>query len=173
MDKLNEKELRVLNQVAQNSVISQRELARETGISLGLINVILNKFLKTGYLQVASLNKRKLEYLLTPQGFLTITRRTYQFATRTIQNYRNLQRQLAELLLRLNQDGFNYFSVHGDGELKEMIEVVVAATFSEGAARLGDEHRADSQAVVLNITAEPMSGNFDGKIISVLESLGR
>jgi len=173
MPSLNDKELIVLDQLGRNSLISQRELAKATGISLGLINVILNKFLKTGYLQVASLNKRKLEYLLTPQGFLAITRRTYQFANRTIQNYRNLQSQLADLLLRLNQDGFNYFSVHGDGELKEMIELVAASTFSEGMARLGDEHRTDSQAVVLNITADPMSGNFDGKIISVLESLGR
>lgn len=173
MPNLNDKELIVLDQLGRNSLISQRELAKSTDISLGMINLLLKKFLGGGYLQVARLNKRKLEYILTPKGFLAITRRTYMYANRTIQDYRNLQRQLAELLLSLNQDGFTYFSVHGEGELKEMIELVAAGTFSGGMARLGADHRNDSQAVVLNITAEPMPDDFEGKIISVLESLGR
>ncbi len=171
MDKLSDKELQVLDRVGRNSSISQRELARDTGISLGLINVILKKFLQVGYLQVSRLNKRKLEYVLTPAGFLAMARRTYNYATRTIRNYQSLHSQIAALLSELCKSGYDYFSIHGDGELREMIEVIAPGILSEGLASLGSEHRDGPNAVVLNITAEPIVPEFNGSVVSVLERI--
>ena len=94
MSQLNDKELQILRQIERNPLISQRELSRATGVSLGLINILLKKFLRTGYMQVSQLNKRKLEYVLTPQGFLAVTRKTYQYANRTIRDYQHLYSQL-------------------------------------------------------------------------------
>jgi DNA-binding MarR family transcriptional regulator len=172
MSDFNDKELSVLDHVGRNSSISQRELARATGISLGLINVILKKFLRTGYLQVSQLNKRKLEYILTREGFMAVTRRTYQYATRTIRNYHQIHSQLSALLIELNDSGYDYFSIHGDGELREMIEAIAPSLFSEGQAALGEEHRNESGAVVLNLTVAPMEGDFDGEEVKVLERIG-
>lgn len=172
MTTLNDKELRVLDLVGRNSSISQRELARATGISLGLINILLKKFLNVGYVKVSRLNKKKLEYVLTPKGFLAVTRKTYQYATRTIQNYRQLQTQLTALLSELQQSGYRYFSIHGDGEIREMIEMILKNTFNDRWFLLGAEHRKEPHAVVLNVTGEPMAGDFRGSVVSVLERLG-
>lgn len=171
-DHFSEKDIRVLDQIAQNPTISQRALARNTGISLGLINVIVKKFLKTGSLQITHLNKRKLEYLLTPEGFLAITRRTYRYVSKTITDYQRLQQQLTCLLRDLQKRGYESFSVYGDGELKAMLESLAPVIFQETKARLKKEHKTGPDAVVLNVTAEPMPPEFEGNVVSVLEAMG-
>lgn len=171
MAPLNDKELTILSHIARNSLISQRQLSSATGISLGLVNVLLGKFLKAGYLKVSQLNKRKLEYFLTPSGFVAVARKTYQYATRTIRDYHQLHSQLSDLLAKLHESGFAYFSVHGDGELRDMIEAIAPRIFDGRQAILGSEHRDDPGAVVLNVTAEAVADDFDGHVVSVLERL--
>lgn len=165
---MKDKELKVLDQIARNSVISQRELSRATGISLGLINVILKKFLQTGYLQVKALNKRKLEYVLTAEGFLAVARKTVHFATRTIRNYRQLHDELTSLLTELHESGYSYFSIHGDGELREMIENLVPMIFAGNGAKLVRDHQVGPDAVVLSVSTEPLEKDFEGHVIDVL-----
>lgn len=172
MSQLSNKELKILGEISRNSVISQRELSRATGVSLGLINVILKRFLKTGYLHVSSLNKRKLEYILTPQGFLAVARKTYHYATSTIRDYQLLHRSLSVLLYQLRESGFNYFSIYGDGEIRLLIETLAKQEFKESSAILGSDHRDEPGAVVLNVTAEPVAHDFQGQVINVLEKLG-
>lgn len=169
MSSLNDKELRVLDEIARNSSISQRELAVATGVSLGLINVILKKFLKTGYLQVTHLNKRKLEYLLTPKGFMAVARKTYHFATRTIRDYQQLQNQLSILLSELCDSGIAYFSIHGDGELRELIQSIGPNIFKNHESVFGEEFRDDPRAVILNVTADKLGLEHKGHIVSVLD----
>lgn len=172
MTTLNDKELKVLDHVGRDASISQRELARITGISLGLINVILKKFMKTGYLKVSQLNKRKLEYVLTSQGFMAVARKTYQYATRTIREYHQLHTQLSDLLRELRESGHEYFSIHGDGELRQLIVAIAPSIFEGDCAVLGEEHRIEPSAVVLNVSTEPMIESFTGKEVKVLERLG-
>ncbi len=171
MDKLSNKELQVLDQVGRNSSISQRELSRATGISLGLINVILKKFLNTGYLQVSQLNKRKLQYGLTPEGFLAIARKTYRYATNTIRNYHQIHSQVAALLKELSSMGHDYFFIHGEGELRQLIEAVAPSVFDGSSASLGEEHREVEGVIILNVSAEPISEDVKGKEIRLLDRL--
>ena len=171
MSTISDKELKVLDQIARNSVVSQRELAQTTGISLGLINVILKKMLKTGHLQVLRLNRRSLEYLLTPSGFLAVSRRTYTYAAQTIRNYHRIHRRLSALLEELNEQGHNYFSIHGEGELKELVTSLAKEILKNSSAFIGEEHRDDDDAAVLSVAADPRIPDFSGKIINILDLL--
>ncbi len=168
---LNEKELQVLTQISRNSSISQRELARATGISLGLVNILLKKFLKVGYVKISRLNKKKLEYALTRQSFLALTRKTYQYATRTIRDYHRINEQLSELLDNLISEGYRYISVYGDGELREMIESLAGRLSKDMKFELGLTPRESTDAIVLNVMAEPMPQSFQYKYVNVLDQL--
>lgn len=171
MSTVSDKELKVLDQIARNSSVSQRELAQTTGISLGLINVILKKLLKTGHLQVSRLNRRSLEYLLTPTGFLAVSRRTYTYAAQTIRNYRRIHGRLSQLLEELNDHGYVYFSIHGEGELKELVTSLAKEILKNSSAFIGENHREDGDAAVLSVAADPRIPNFSGKVINILDSL--
>lgn len=163
------KEAEVLTSISHQASITQRELSRKTGISLGLVNLILKRFIKTGYVQVTRLNKRKVEYLLTPQGFLETARRTYTYATTTIRNYNALQARITFLVQELCDGGYAYFSIHGDGEMRQLVEQVFRQSLTERSVTLGHEHREDPTAVVLNVTSEPFVGGSDGCVVHVLE----
>lgn len=74
---------RLLKQLEQNPDISQRELAREFGVSLGKINYCLRALMEKGWIKAAnfknSQNKRGYLYQLTPHGLDAKARLTFQF----------------------------------------------------------------------------------------------
>lgn len=51
-----------------NPMASQRVLAENAGISIGLMNVILKRFVERGWIMLTNVNLRKLSYAITPAG---------------------------------------------------------------------------------------------------------
>lgn len=172
MIELNQKEIAVIHNLVKKSLISQRELSRETGLSLGFINIILKKLIHTGFIQIAHLHKRKLQYLLTPQGMKAAIKRTYQFTSSTIRNYKHLQENLTALISDLNASGYRYFSIYGEGEIREVIEDIFLNFFQEAPLTLGSEHQSGPDSIVLNITIDARPENFSGHVINILEKMG-
>lgn len=169
---LTDKEIFLLEQISRKNLMSQRELAKRTGISLGLINTLLKKLLRSGHIRISYLNKKKLQYQLTYMGLMATTRKTHAQATKTIQNYRQIKEGLSKLLQELHEAGFSYFSIHGDGELRDLLESVFRTRMSEAQATLGNDHLEAPQSVVLNVTPSSLQQGFQGTVISVLEKLG-
>src|SRR5690625_3993837 len=74
---------RLLKRLEQDPEISQRELAREFGVSLGKINYCLRALVGKGWIKAVkftnSPNKRGDLYELTPRGLEAKTRLTFEF----------------------------------------------------------------------------------------------
>ncbi len=170
MPNLKDKESLLLDFISKKSSISQRELARKTGISLGLINVILKRLIKAGYLRASQLNKRKLEYLLTPQGFIETAKKTYDYTINTIRSYKMLEANLSKLLKDLHRSGYDYFSIHGDGELRDLTVSTFQRCLEDAPVTLGREPKKDPRAVVLNITTDSLESK--GEVVNVWERIG-
>lgn len=81
--------------------ISQRELARELGISLGKVNYCLKALVEKGQLKMRNFHnsKRKLAYMykLTPRGIEEKSRVTARFLKRKLEEYEALQKDIVEL----------------------------------------------------------------------------
>lgn len=69
----------VLSHIARNDKISQRQLAAQTNLSLGHLNLILHRLVAKGLLKIEKVNARNLRYIVTPQGITRNTKRTYHF----------------------------------------------------------------------------------------------
>lgn len=166
-----DKEFSILNKLSEKSSISQRELAKSLGVSLGLINLILKKLIRVGYIQVLQLNKKKLAYLLTPTGLKETTRRSRNYAMSTIRTYNQIRADLVRLLQGLHHSGYEYFSIHGDGELKDLLVSAFENGLEDVPVRLGKEHLRHSRAVVLNLTEEPLPSDVQGDSVNVIERI--
>lgn len=96
-------ELHLLRLLEARSELSQRDLARETGTSLGKVNFCLNALIDKGLVKVRnfrnSQNKLSYAYLLTPRGIEDKAAITVQFLRRKMDEYENLRREI-ELLQR-------------------------------------------------------------------------
>ena len=62
-------EVLILEELEKNSDITQRELSEKTGLSLGMVNLLLKKFIKKGFVKLERLNSKSFRYILTPEGF--------------------------------------------------------------------------------------------------------
>ena len=74
-----ETEYQVLTHLHENEQTSQRKLSKHTGLSLGAVNILIQKMARKGLIKIEKLNSRSVRYILTPQGIKEKTRLTYQF----------------------------------------------------------------------------------------------
>ena len=71
--------LDLLNSVERDGGQSQRRLASELGIALGLVNAYLRRCVKKGLVKVTAAPARRYIYYLTPQGFAEKSRLTVEY----------------------------------------------------------------------------------------------
>ena len=71
--------LGLLDAVEQDRAHSQRHLASELGIALGLVNAYLKRCMKKGLVKMRQAPARRYAYYLTPQGFAEKSRLTVEY----------------------------------------------------------------------------------------------
>ena len=98
----------VLKILEQNPQISQRELAREMGVSLGKVNYCLKELMKKGLVKANnfknSSNKIAYFYVLTPRGIEAKAKISVKFLQRKMAEYESLKAEIEELKLELGNE---------------------------------------------------------------------
>ena len=101
MPSSDENVMKALRVLEKHPEISQRQLAKELGISLGKTHYILNSLIDVGLVKVDNFkrsdNKLGYAYLLTPRGFVEKAKVTKRFLARKQREYKELERQIADL----------------------------------------------------------------------------
>lgn len=96
-----ELQFRVLRLLETNPHISQRELSKSLGVSLGGVNYCLSALIAKGAVKIENFknnqNKWAYAYLLTPQGIAEKTALTGSFLSRKIQEYEQLKQEIESL----------------------------------------------------------------------------
>ena len=99
----------LLKTLEDNPSLSQRDLAKRLGISLGKVNFCLNALVEKGCLKVNNFrnsdNKLAYAYLLTPQGVEEKARMTIRFLKYKMQEYEQLRAEIKELKREAEQKG--------------------------------------------------------------------
>jgi len=91
----------ILKRIQDNPEITQRELARKTGFSLGKINYCLRALIDKGLVKARnfknSRNKSAYAYKLTPQGLDEKVRVTSRFLKAKLEEYEELKTEIEAL----------------------------------------------------------------------------
>ncbi len=97
-----ELQFRVLRLLETNPHLSQRELSKSLGVSLGGVNYCLNALIAKGAVKIENFknnqNKWVYAYLLTPQGIAEKTALTGSFLKRKMQEYEQLKQEIESLI---------------------------------------------------------------------------
>ena len=135
--------LGLLDAVHANSAISQRSLAGELGIALGLTNAYLRRCVRRGWVKVRGAPANRYLYYLTPKGFAEKSRLTARYLSSSFGFYRRARSECDALYAHSVQHGWRRVALYGMGELAEIallcamahpIEIVgVVDERSEGA----------------------------------------
>lgn len=99
----------LLRRLADTPQASQRELARDTGVSLGKLNYVLHALIDKGWVKAGnfSRNRNKLSYtyLLTPSGIEAKARLTRAFLARKLREYDRLRAEIEDLQAEVGDGG--------------------------------------------------------------------
>ena len=112
--------LGVLNAVDENSAVTQRSLARELGIALGLANAYLKRCAKKGLIKIAQAPANRYAYYLTPQGFAEKSQLTARYLSQSFNLFRFARAQYDELLATCGARGWRRIALAGAGDLAEI-----------------------------------------------------
>jgi len=120
MDLQNQRTLQLLQEVEQNSCVTQRSLATKMGVALGLTNLYLKRLANKGFIKITMIRSHRIKYLLTSRGLAEKTRLTYQYMQHSLLYYRDIRQRLKQVLLRLSQEGSERIVLYGTGEIAEL-----------------------------------------------------
>lgn len=92
---------KILKILEQNSDISQRELSKQLGISLGKVNYCLRALKEKGLVKARNFknsdNKKGYLYVLTPKGVDDRARTATRFLKQKISEYQQLEQEIEHL----------------------------------------------------------------------------
>ena len=128
MDQDELRTLKLLEAVGSREPPTQRELARDLNISLGLVNAFIKRLAKKGYFKITHIPKNRAQYLLTPKGALEKSRLTYRYIRYSVGFYREIREMLVTLFGRLEQEGVQRITLYGCGEVAELAHLFLQNT---------------------------------------------
>ena len=77
MDNQDIRTLKLLEEIENGHVPSQRDLAKTLNVSLGLVNSFIKRLAHKGYFKITTIPKNRVKYILTPKGAAEKARLTY------------------------------------------------------------------------------------------------
>jgi DNA-binding MarR family transcriptional regulator len=116
--------LGVLDAVERNPSATQRSVARELGIALGLVNAYLNRCLSKGLIKIGQVPPRRYAYYLTPRGMSEKSRLTATYLMDSFAFFREARMQCHEVFQALAARGQCRLALIGDGDLAEIARLV-------------------------------------------------
>jgi len=138
--------LGLLDAVDQNRAHSQRHLADELGIALGLVNAYLKRCVKKGLVKVRQAPARRYAYYLTPQGFAEKSRLTIEYLSYSFDFFRQAKADCSDLLRAAKGWGVESMLLVGRSDLAE---IAALCAMQEGIAIVGVvEPRADADKFI-------------------------
>lgn len=112
--------LGLLESVERNGAQSQRKLAAELGIALGLVNVYLRRCVTKGLLKMSEVPTRRYAYYLTPQGFAEKSRLTVEYLSSSFSFFRQARSDCSDLLATARAQGVKRVALLGVSDLAEI-----------------------------------------------------
>jgi DNA-binding MarR family transcriptional regulator len=112
--------LGLLTSIERDSAVTQRKLAGDLGIALGLANAYLRRCVRKGLVKVSQVPLNRYAYYLTPQGFAEKSRLTAEYLAYSLDFFRRARRDCSEVLRRCAAQGWRRVALYGAGELAEI-----------------------------------------------------
>lgn len=112
--------LGVLGAVEAQETLTQRHLARELGVALGLANALVKRCVRKGLIKVREVPAGRYSYYLTPKGFAEKSRLTAEYLSISLSFFRRARSEAAELFAEAHARGWDRVVLAGAGDLAEI-----------------------------------------------------
>jgi DNA-binding MarR family transcriptional regulator len=161
--------LGLLESVERDGGQSQRKLASDLGIALGLVNAYLKRCVKKGLVKVGQAPPRRYAYYLTPHGFAEKSRLTVEYLSTSFSFFRRAREDCSSVLKIARARGWNRMALVGVSDLAEIATICALEQGITIVAVVDANSQTDrfvGTPVVKTIAAVP--GGFDALVVTDL-----
>jgi DNA-binding MarR family transcriptional regulator len=114
------RELILLEEIEHDPDVTQASLAAQLGVAVGTVNWHLKRLVSKGYVKVKRAQRRKLRYIITPEGIALRTRLTLNYIETSMRLYRRTRQRVSEILQEIKESGYDRVRIQGEGEIAEI-----------------------------------------------------
>jgi DNA-binding MarR family transcriptional regulator len=122
-------DLDLLVEVERSGAVTQLSLAKRVGVAVGLLNALLRRAVRKGYIKVRHVPPRRYVYYLSPKGFVEKSRLVAAYIHTSLGFFRQAREEYSELFEEARERGFQRIALAGTGELAEI--AIIAASQAE------------------------------------------
>jgi len=133
----------LLNEIAREQDVSQRELSQRLGIALGLVNSYLKNLVSKGYVRIASFPRNRYAYLLTPTGIAEKSRLAYEHLSYFTSLYTIARQDYLQIFQELFDSGVRTVAFCGVDEVAEIAYLSLQGTGLSLSLVVDDEHAGE------------------------------
>ena len=164
--------LGLLEAVESGRPCTQRRLAADLGIALGLVNIYLKRCINKGLVKVAEAPARRYAYYLTPQGFAEKSRLTGEYLTWSLTFFRRARTSCEAAFATAAARGWRRVALAGAGDLADIARICATDTGIEIAAIVEPGAASGHQPGPVPVLASfgEIDGPIDGVIVTALHT---
>jgi len=118
----------LLSEIERNPSFTQRSLASELGIALGLMNQYLKHCVTKGWVRASQVSSRRIAYFLTPTGFSEKSAMVAGYLARSMTFFRDARAQCKEIFELCKSHKWLVVALVGDGDLADIARLVAHGT---------------------------------------------
>jgi DNA-binding MarR family transcriptional regulator len=131
------RDMSLLEQIERDPDVTQASLALQLGVAVGTINWHLKRLIAKGYVKVKRAERRKLKYIITPEGIALRARLTVNYIEQSMLLYRNTRQHVRDLLSQARQAGYDRVCIAGDGDIADICRLTC---LEQGIKIVSDGH---------------------------------
>jgi len=122
MESTNEelRELSLLEQIENDPDVNQSALATRLGVAVGTVNWHLKRLIARGYVKVKRAERKKLRYIITPEGIALRARLAVDYVEKSFSIYRKTRQRVKEHLARVQDAGYKRVRIAGRGDVVDI-----------------------------------------------------
>jgi DNA-binding MarR family transcriptional regulator len=115
-----ERDLVILERIERDPDETQASMATQLGVAVGTINWHIKRLIEKGYIKVRRAERRKLRYIITPEGVALRAKLTVDFIQTSFQMYRLVRDRVSEALEQVRTAGYSQVQVQGEGDVADV-----------------------------------------------------
>jgi DNA-binding MarR family transcriptional regulator len=119
-ESLSDRELTLLDQIERDPDVTQATLAAQLGVAVGTVNWHLKRLIAKGYVKVKRAQRRKLRYIITPEGIAFRALLTVDYIESSMRLYRRTRQHVCDLLEQARQAGYDQVAIAGEGDIADI-----------------------------------------------------
>lgn len=117
------RELTLLEQIENDPDVNQSTLATQLGVAVGTVNWHIKRLIAKGALKVSRAERKKLRYIITPEGLALRARLAVDYVERSFSVYRRTRQRVKDYLVKAQKAGHNQIRIVGSGDVADICKL--------------------------------------------------